>query len=75
MVIALLTVSLPKIIAAFEQWGMMDFFRNIGLVRLIENIKLEEAITAGLGHAGYQLIGVGFFALMGFVLFTLARRK
>jgi hypothetical protein len=35
---------------------------------------VEHALVEGLGAGGYQLLGVIFFALMGFVLYRISRR-
>jgi OPT family oligopeptide transporter len=43
----------------------------------MNNLSLETGIRGLLGEGGYMLLGVAFFALMGFVLYRLAisRRK
>jgi OPT family oligopeptide transporter len=40
----------------------------------LERISAEHALTGALGGSGYELLGVIFFAVMGLVLFRMARR-
>jgi len=39
------------------------------------HLNLQPALTRLLGAGGYQLVGVGFFALLGLLLFRTARRS
>lgn len=41
----------------------------------LERISCEPVITKALGDEGYQLLGVGFFSLMGFILYRVATKK
>jgi len=48
---------------------------NSGVERFFtERLNLEPALERWLGGAGYQLLGVAFFALLGWLLFRAARR-
>lgn len=47
---------------------------NEGIAKAIGVIDLEKPLEHALGAGGYQLLGVFFFALMGFVLFRISRR-
>ncbi len=47
---------------------------NAGMANFIDKLNLTDKLTAALGDGGYQLLGVGFFALMGFVLYRIAMR-
>ena len=38
-------------------------------------VNAEEALSGALGGSGYQLLGLGCFAIMALVLFTFARKK
>ena len=38
-------------------------------------LNLQPGLTGVLGTAGYELLGVGFFALLAFLLFRTARRS
>jgi len=37
-------------------------------------VGLSALLTNGLGASGYQILGVALFALMGIVLYRVARR-
>lgn len=41
----------------------------------MQTISAEHAITSVIGDAGYQLLGVGFFAAMGLMLYRIATRE
>jgi len=41
----------------------------------LHSISMEEPFTKAMGSSGYELMGVIFFALMGFTLFHVATRK
>jgi uncharacterized oligopeptide transporter (OPT) family protein len=45
-----------------------------GLKASIDKLSVEKALEHAVGLGGYHLIGVGFFALMGFILYRLSRR-
>jgi putative OPT family oligopeptide transporter len=45
------------------------------LKSLLDAVNLEDRLGAALGHAGYDLLGVGAFTLMGLVLFRVATRN
>jgi putative OPT family oligopeptide transporter len=44
------------------------------IFNFLESISLEKQITSALGSGGYQLLGVFFFALMGFTLYWIATK-
>ena len=48
---------------------------NDGVLKALERIDLTGALTGVLGAAGYQVLGVVFFAAMGLVLYRMARKK
>jgi putative OPT family oligopeptide transporter len=70
VVIALLSVSYPGFVKFLETRLGIE---NAG--SYFEKFDLTALLTNALGTVGYQLLGVGMFALMGGVLFALARRK
>lgn len=41
----------------------------------LQKISLEHGLSEGLGQTGYFLLGVIFFALMGFTLYNIGRKK
>ena len=41
----------------------------------MNTLSLEHTLTNALGEGGYFILGAGFFAFMGFVLFRIARKK
>jgi hypothetical protein len=47
---------------------------NEGINKAIERLDLGKILTATLGGGGYQLLGCAFFAVMGIVLYRVARR-
>ncbi|KFE70242.1 OPT family oligopeptide transporter [Hyalangium minutum] len=47
---------------------------NEGISKELAKINLEPRLEHALGAGGYQLLGVFFFALMGFVLYRISRR-
>ncbi len=47
---------------------------NEPVARFLEKLNLEPLLTGALGHTGYMLLGVGFFAFMGWVLWSVALR-
>src|SRR5438105_1654192 len=48
---------------------------NDTLLHWLEGVDLSAALTRALGDGGYQLLGVAFFAVMGFTLYRVARRR
>ena len=48
---------------------------NDGVLKALERIDLTAALTGVLGAAGYQILGVLFFAAMGLVLYRMARKR
>jgi uncharacterized oligopeptide transporter (OPT) family protein len=41
----------------------------------LEKVSLEPALSGALGHTGYQLLGVVFFAALGYLLVRAARKR
>jgi len=41
----------------------------------LASVALEGKLVDYLGHSGYDLLGVAFFALMGSILFRIATRN
>ncbi len=54
-------------VVAFLHWG-----DKVGA--FVDSLNAEERITHALGAGGYQILGVACFALMGVVLYRIARR-
>ena len=48
---------------------------NDNIFNALKTVNLEEALAGILGHDGYQLLGAGCFALMGYVLYRIASSK
>ncbi len=48
---------------------------NEGVAAGLARINLEHGLSAALGNGGYQLLGVLFFALMGYTLYRIGRQK
>ncbi|MBS2023172.1 MAG: OPT/YSL family transporter [Deltaproteobacteria bacterium] len=47
---------------------------NEKVAKVLAQVSMEAGLTKMLGGTGYELLGVGFFALMGIVLYRVARR-
>jgi len=45
------------------------------LKSLLDAVNVEDRLGSALGHAGYDLLGVAAFALMGILLFRVATRN
>jgi OPT family oligopeptide transporter len=43
--------------------------------KFLKNVSLEETLSSGLGTNGYYLLGVVFFAAMGWILYRTALKK
>jgi len=43
--------------------------------KLMQKISLEESLTGGMGSNMYYLLGVLFFAAMGWILYRTAMKK
>jgi hypothetical protein len=41
---------------------------------LVKNWSLEAGLTKGLGETGFFLLGVAFFAVMGLMLYRVAKK-
>jgi len=40
----------------------------------LKKVDLEKSLTSVLGHSGFDILGVAFFALMGVILYRIGRR-
>jgi putative OPT family oligopeptide transporter len=48
---------------------------NDSVLKALEKVDLTGLLTGALGEGGYQILGVAFFAVMGVVLYGVARKK
>lgn len=48
---------------------------NDNVFNALQNISAEHGLSSVLGHGGYQLLGVAFFAAMALMLYRLAIKK
>ena len=46
-----------------------------GIFAKLQTVNLEESLRCSFGDVGYQLLGVGFFAALGIVLYRIATRE
>lgn len=46
-----------------------------GIFAKLQTVNLEESLRGSFGDVGYQLLGVGFFAALGIVLYRIATRE
>ena len=54
-------------IVAFLHWG-----DKVGA--FVDSLDLSGPLTGAIGPGGYQILGVACFALMGVLLYRIARR-
>jgi putative OPT family oligopeptide transporter len=59
--------TLTGTIVAFLHWG-----DKVGA--FVDSLDISEKLTHALGAGGYQILGVASFALMGLLLYRIARR-
>ncbi len=55
--------------------GVLYAILKVPFEKGMDAISLEHAISNGLGNGGYQIMGVAFFAVMGYTLYRVAMRK
>ena len=48
---------------------------NDSVLKAVEKVDLTRALSSALGAGGYQILGVGCFALMAVVLYRVAQRQ
>jgi len=48
---------------------------NTGIREGLQKISVEHGLSASLGETGYYLLGAGFFALMGYILYKVGMKK
>src|SRR5882762_4600691 len=65
------------LVAGGALMGVIFAFLNIPdkIVAFLKKLSLEGAMTGALGETGYYLLGVVFFALMGYALYRAAIAK
>jgi len=59
------------LVAGGSLMGVLFAFLNIPekVKHFMDGLSLEKILTGGLGETGYYLLGVAFFALMGYALY------
>jgi len=65
------------LVAGGALMGVIFAFLNIPdkVVDFLKKVSMENALTGSLGQTGYYLLGVVFFALMGYALYRAAIAK
>jgi putative OPT family oligopeptide transporter len=65
------------LVAGGALMGVIFAFLNIPdkIVAFLKKLSLEGAMTGALGETGYKLLGIAFFAIMGYVLYRTAIAK
>ncbi len=65
------------LVAGGALMGVIFAFLNIpaGVAAFLTRLSLEHTLTGSLGITGFNILGVIFFAIMGFALFYLGSRK
>ncbi|MGC4000054.1 MAG: oligopeptide transporter, OPT family [Anaeromyxobacter sp.] len=62
------------LVAGGALFGVVAAFLNLFAPKFMDAVNLEHGLSAALGSGGYQLLGVAFFAALGFALYKVARR-
>jgi len=64
------------LVAGGALMGVIFAFLNIPdkIVYLLKKVNMEKWFTAAMGETGYYLLGVAFFALMGYALYRAATK-
>jgi putative OPT family oligopeptide transporter len=62
------------LVAGGALMGVIVAILTVFFEKTMNSINLEENLSQALGHGGYQLLGVVFFAVMGFILYKVARK-
>ena len=64
------------LVAGGALMGVIFAFLNIPdkIVYLLKKVNMENWLTAAMGETGYYLLGVAFFALMGYALYRAATK-
>jgi putative OPT family oligopeptide transporter len=55
--------------------GVLYAILKVPFEKGLDAMSLEHKISNGLGNGGYQILGVAFFAAMGFVLYRVAMKR
>jgi putative OPT family oligopeptide transporter len=55
--------------------GVLYAMLKVPLEKGLDAMSLEHTISNGLGKGGYDILGVAFFAVMGFTLYRVAMKK
>jgi hypothetical protein len=46
-----------------------------GVTKFLQKISAENSLTNALGETGFYLLGVAFFAVMGWMLYRVAMKR
>ncbi|MBN9379547.1 MAG: OPT/YSL family transporter [Chitinophagaceae bacterium] len=65
------------LVAGGALMGVIFAFLNIPdkVVAFLKKVSVEASMTGALGETGYYLLGIAFFAVMGYVLYRTAIKK
>jgi putative OPT family oligopeptide transporter len=54
--------------------GVVVAILTVFMGESMARLSVEEAVTGAVGHGGFQVLGVAFFALLGYLLYRAAQR-
>jgi len=63
------------LVAGGALFGVIAAILTVFFESAMNSVNFEEGMKRALGDGGYQLLGVGFFAMMGFILYRVAVSK
>ena len=63
------------LVAGGALFGVIAAILTVFFESAMNSINMEEGMKRALGDGGYQILGVAFFAMMGFILYRVATKK
>ena len=63
------------LVAGGALFGVIAAILTVFFESMMNSLNMEESFTHSLGESGYMALGVGFFAMMCFILFRVATAK
>jgi hypothetical protein len=63
------------LVAGGALFGVIAAILTVFFEATMNSVNMEESFTHSLGHSGYMALGVGFFAMMCFILYKVATGK
>ncbi len=63
------------LVAGGALFGVIAAILTVFFESAMKQVNFEEGMKEALGDGGYQLLGVGFFAMLAFILYRVATKK